>query len=151
MCGCVCVCVCACDLDVFPQLSLKGNSVLAWLSLRVPLISPCTAHHYSPNGKTHQSWSPWHRPTPMDFGFRRLRPSPQPVCRLFVTQPLFFWDFLQQFPIHFLKGKVPPGCNLGPKPHLVPTDCECLTILYWRKINMPISGELNSHTSHHGQ
>lgn len=44
---------------------------------------------------------------------------------------------------------MPPGCNLGPKLHLVSSRCECLTRFYCSKINMAISSEQKSHTSHY--
>ena len=53
--------------------------------------------------------------------------------------------------ILFLKGKVPPGCNLGPKSHLVPSHCERLTRFDCCKINIPITSELESHTIHYMQ
>lgn len=92
----------------------------------------------------------WHRSDLHRLRISRPWPSLQPVCCLFVTQVLFS-GFFAAVPILFLKGKVPPGCNLVPKPRLVPSHCECLTRFYCSKINTPISTELKSHTSHYGR
>lgn len=89
--------------------------LLAWLSLRVPLTSPCTPEHYSPHNKTHQSW--------YGFGLAASGP-PSCLCATYLYHRCYFLCFLHHFPFHFLKGKVPPGCNLGPSSHLVPTHCE---------------------------
>lgn len=102
-------------LLLWMYVCVSKELLLAWLSLTVPLTSPCTPEHYSPHSKTRQSW--------YGFGLCCLRASLMPVCHLFVPQVLFFCAFCY-FPILFLKGKVPPGCNLGPSPHLVLTHCE---------------------------
>lgn len=102
-------------LLLWMYVCVSKERLLAWLSLRVPLTSPCTPEHYSPHNKTHQSW--------YGFGLAASGP-PSCLCATYLYHRCYFLCFLHHFPFHFLKGKVPPGCNLGPSSHLVPTHCE---------------------------
>lgn len=88
------------------------------------------------------SYSAWlGKPTIADLQLN----SPATLRCLFVTQVLFAGCFGAVF-ILLVKGKVPPGCNLGPKWCLVPVP------LYMPdQINTPISGELESHAIHYSR